>query len=384
MGALMRSTDWSQPSSVRWPTGRRACAPRSASCSNRALRWSWRGARSSVSSTTIATGPLLGTKHPAALGAPGAEIFPEVWSVVGPEFERVRRRRSLCGRRLAAPARSQRLPGELLVHAVCTAHPGRDGGVGGCWRWLRKRPGASKASVGSRRCASCARRAADATTPEQACVNAAQVFGANPDRRALRAHLSAGPRRDGSTARVRHRHPARIIRPTSRPFDLASGTTTSGRWQRSFGSGKAMVRSDLQRRLGRAARRPVREHTHTAILLPLSRPGLDHPYGVLVAGVSPRRALDDRYRDFFELAADHIATAISNAVALEEARRRADALAEIDRAKTAFFSNVSHEFRTPLTLMLGPAEELLAERHGQLTATQRAQVEILHRNAGAC
>jgi signal transduction histidine kinase len=116
-------------------------------------------------------------------------------------------------------------------------------------------------------------------------------------------------------------------------------------------------------------------------MLPLTRPGLPHPYGVLIAGVSPRRALDDRYRGFFELAADHISTAIANARALEEQRRRAEALAELDRARTAFFSNVSHEFRTPLTLMLGPLEDLLGGRHGPVTDEQRAQHQIVYRNA---
>jgi PAS domain S-box-containing protein len=98
---------------------------------------------------------------------------------------------------------------------------------------------------------------------------------------------------------------------------------------------------------------------------------------VFVAGVSPRRALDDRYRDFFELAADHIATAISNAVALQDAKRRAEALAEIDRAKTAFFSNVSHEFRTPLTLMLGPTEAALASPD---EALRSADLRMVYRN----
>ena len=104
--------------------------------------------------------------------------------------------------------------------------------------------------------------------------------------------------------------------------------------------------------------------------------------GRLTVGLNPRRPYDDDYRSFLELVADQLAIALANARAYEEERRRADALAAIDRAKTAFFSNVSHEFRTPLTLILGPLEHLLTDANDPLTTTQREQVEILQRNAG--
>ena len=57
-------------------------------------------------------------------------------------------------------------------------------------------------------------------------------------------------------------------------------------------------------------------------------------------------------------------------------------LLELDRSRSRLFANVSHEFRTPLTLTLGPLDDLRAGLHGPLTPAMADQVDLARRNAG--
>jgi PAS domain S-box-containing protein len=119
----------------------------------------------------------------------------------------------------------------------------------------------------------------------------------------------------------------------------------------------------------------------SAVAMPIAHQGQEKPAGVLIAGLNPYRPFDDSYRGFINLLAGQIAAGLADVRAYEEERKRAEALAEINRAKSTFFSNASHEFRTPLTLMLSPLEDLLRRAgDNDRIAVGRDELELIHRN----
>jgi PAS domain S-box-containing protein len=374
MGALMRATDWSKT-----PLGPPASWPQS-------LRTAVSIMLESRFAMVVAWGPefrffyndrykpILGAKHPAALGSPGGEIFPEVWKVVGPEFERVRRGESFAVDDWLLPLDRNGYLENCWFTLSYSPIRDESGGVGGLLAVVAETTGRVE---GERRLAvlkDLARRASEAKNAAHACESAAAVFAEStldvpfsliylldPGGRTLRLAAVSGLERGGPAA----------------PESLELSEQAAWPLADVVGDRRACVLPGLDGRFGSLPGGPHPEKTHTAILLPLARPGSDRAYGALVAGVSPRRALDDRYRSFFELAAEHIVAGLGNAAAWEEERRRAEALAEIDRAKTAFFSNVGHEFRTPLTLLLGPLQDALSAEK----PLEGEDLAAAHRNA---
>ncbi|KAI9009422.1 hypothetical protein BC832DRAFT_364102 [Gaertneriomyces semiglobifer] len=102
----------------------------------------------------------------------------------------------------------------------------------------------------------------------------------------------------------------------------------------------------------------------TAVSLPI-RSSFGDIVGCLVIGVSPRRRIDKSYRSFQELVARQLGNNLNSARASEEEKEKLRIMEELDKAKTDFFSSVSHEFRTPITLILGPVEEMLSTVTGE-------------------
>lgn len=146
-------------------------------------------------------------------------------------------------------------------------------------------------------------------------------------------------------------------------------------------TGKGMLVLDVLERAGAIACSDYGEMVSRAFVVPIRTKAIGPPFGFAVIGLSTRLAFNAAYKGFVEMLGEAIGVAVGAALAYQAERQRADELTALDQAKTAFFSNVSHEFRTPLTLMLGPLQDALDDTQEPLGPGQRARHALVNRNA---
>jgi len=383
MGALMRAFDWSKtpigPVESWSPTLRTMVSFLLANGFPLLLWWGPHYA----SIYNDAYRPILGAKHPRSIGQPVRECWSEIWHVLKPLIDAPFH---------GGPAtwmedlelEIQRSDFAEETHFTVAYSPVPDEtaprGIGGVLATVHE---ITEKVIGERRIVALrdlGARAAEAKTAEEACTIAAAALVNHPKDIPFALLYLIDP--DGARARLAGAAGVNPGDPAA-PLTVAlDDPTTGGAWPlaEAMRCHSMIVVEDLARRLARVPQGLWPDPPRLAVVIPV-RSNKAHQFaGLLVIGVSPRLRFDDLYCSFLELVAGQITSSIANARAREEERKRAEALAEIDRAKTLFFSNVSHEFRTPLTLMLGPLENALALPPEELPQ-HREDLALVHRSS---
>ena len=316
-------------------------------------------------------------KHPGALGKPAAQVWSEIWDICGPLADKVFQRGE------ASFVNDVRLfmnRGDFLEETFYSFSysPIRDesGNVGGLFC-----PSAEVTAkiLSTRRLRTLSELAAESLVEKStqgACASAAGILGKNPDDVPF-VLLYLIDWNDGSAVLEQA---VGLSRENQRICPAAVELNLYAEEEPFWPLSEVAINSKSQvvslKGIEGFPQGATIQQVSEAVVLPLISRGQERPVGVMVAGVNPNRKVDAEYRAFFELVSSQIATAIQNARAAEEEKRRADMLAELDRAKTTFFSNVSHELRTPLTLILGPLEDEMRE-----SSAPRERLELVHRNS---
>jgi len=370
MTKLIRSKDWSKTSLgpiEEWPQGLQTTL--GVVLRNRFAMMIWWG-QELLNFYNDAYRPILRDKHPASLGAPAPELWAEIWDFAGPLAQ---------GIMDGGPAtwmedtqlfiKSGDMAEETYFTFSYSPIPGEDGKVAGVLNTVQETTQKVQGERQVKMLHDLAARTSEAKSEGEAyrvIMNILSDYELDVPFALLYKYDTRKEtfRLSGSVGFGQYDGPAK--KPESWPLQQVIDTNAE------------VVIKDLEKHFASLPKGQWGASPREAVVLPVSRSESGFE-AVLVAGVSPHRKLDDRYSLFFGSLADQLTTLVVNARAFEVEKKRAEELASLDNAKTVFFSNISHEFRTPLTLMLGPLQESLIRQ--DVPEDLHEQLQLMHRNA---